>query len=133
MKKLILLISFLTLSLNSFSQTDTTKVTLPTRVVRLAAKDLVRYDGCKQELKLTQEKVIKLQEREIQKDTIISLLTTKDKNNQFIITQKDAQIGEYKGMTDDLKKELKGQRNKTFLYKVGTFIGLIATTFLLIK
>jgi hypothetical protein len=119
--------------LNSFSQTDTTKVTLPTRVVRLAAKDLVRYDGCKQELKLTQEKVIKLQEREIQKDTIISLLTTKDKNNQFIITQKDAQIGEYKGMTDDLKKELKGQRNKTFLYKVGTFIGLIATTFLLIK
>ncbi len=119
--------------MNSFSQTDTTKVTLPTRVVRLAAKDLVRYDGCKQELKLTQEKVIKLQEREIQKDTIISLLTTKDKNNQFIITQKDAQIGEYKGMTDDLKKELKGQRNKTFLYKVGTFIGLIATTFLLIK
>jgi biopolymer transport protein ExbD len=133
MKKLILLISFLTLSLNSFSQTDTTKVTLPTKVVRLAAKDLIRYDGCKVELKLTQEKVIKLQEREIQKDTIISLLTTKDKNNQFIITQKDAQIGEYKGMTDDLKKELKGQRNKTFLYKVGTFIGLIATTFLLIK
>jgi hypothetical protein len=119
--------------LNSFSQTDTTKVTLPTKVVRLAAKDLIRYDGCKVELKLTQEKVIKLQEREIQKDTIISLLTTKDKNNQFIITQKDAQIGEYKGMTDDLKKELKGQRNKTFLYKVGTFIGLIATTFLLIK
>lgn len=119
--------------MNSFSQTDTTKVTLPTKVVRLAAKDLIRYDGCKVELKLTQEKVIKLQEREIQKDTIISLLTTKDKNNQFIITQKDAQIGEYKGMTDDLKKELKGQRNKTFLYKVGTFIGLIATTFLLIK
>ena len=40
MTKLILLISFLTLSLNSFSQTDTTKVTLPTKVVRLAAKDL---------------------------------------------------------------------------------------------
>ena len=119
--------------MNSFSQTDTTKVTLPTRVVRLAAKDLVRYDGCKQELKLTQEKVIKLQEREVQKDTIISLLTDKDKNNQYIISQKDVQIGEYKGMTDDLKKELKGQRNKTFLYKVGTFIGLIATTFLLIK
>ena len=46
------------LSLNSFSQTDTTKVTLPTKVVRLAAKDLVRYDGCKIELKITQDKVI---------------------------------------------------------------------------
>ena len=121
------------LSLNSFSQTDTTKVTLPTKVVRLAAKDLIRYDGCKVELKLTQEKVIKLQEKEVQKDTIISLLTDKDKNNQFIIVQKDVQIGEYKGMTDDLKKELKGQRNKTFLYKVGTFIGIATSLFLFVK
>ena len=121
------------LSLNSFSQTDTTKVTLPTKVVRLAAKDLIRYDGCKVELKLTQEKVIKLQEKEIQKDTIISLLTDKDKNNQFIIVQKDVQIGEYKGMTDDLKKELKSQRNKTFLYKVGTFIGIATSLFLFVK
>ena len=133
MKKLILLISFLTLSLNSFSQTDTTKVTLPTKVVRLAAKDLVRYDGCKVELKLTQDKVIKLQEREVQKDTIINFLTVKDKNNQFIIGQKDVQIGEYKGMTDDLKKELKGQRNKTFLYKVGTFIGIATSLYLFVK
>jgi hypothetical protein len=119
--------------LNSFSQTDTTKVTLPTKVVRLAAKDLIRYDGCKQELKLTQDKVIKLQEREVEKDTIINFLTVKDKNNQFIIGQKDVQIGEYKGMADDLKKELKGQRNKTFLYKVGTFIGIATSLFLFIK
>ena len=121
------------LSLNSFSQTDTTKVTLPTKVVRLAAKDLVRYDGCKVELKLTQDKVIKLEEREIQKDTIINFLTVKDKNNQFIIGQKDIQIGEYKGMTDGLKKELRGQRNKTFLYKVGTFIGIATSLYLFVK
>ena len=124
MKKLILLISFLTLSLNSFSQTDTTKVCIPTKVARQAAKDLVRYDGCKQELKLTQEKVIKLEEREVQKDNIIGLLNDKDKNNQFIIGQKDLQIGEYKNMTDDLQKELKGQRNKTFWYKVLSFVSL---------
>ena len=115
--------------MNSFSQTDTTKVTLPTKVVRLAAKDLVRYDGCKEELKLTQLKVTKLEEREIQKDNIISLLTDKDKNNQYIIGQKDIQIGEYKGMTDDLKKELKGQRNKTFWYKVLSFVSLTTAVF----
>jgi hypothetical protein len=119
--------------LNSFSQTDTTKITLPTKIVRLAAKDLIRYDGCKQELKLTQDKVTKLEQREAQKDTIINFLTVKDKNNQFIIGQKDIQIVEYKGMTDDLKKELKGQRNKTFLYKVGTFLGIATSFFLLIK
>ena len=76
------------LSLNSFSQTDTTKVTIPTNIARLVAKDLVRYDGCKEELRLTQEKVIKLQEREIQKDTIITLLNEKDTTNQYIIHQK---------------------------------------------
>ena len=115
--------------MNSFSQTDTTKVTLPTKVVRLAAKDLIKYDGCKEELKLTQDKVIKLQEREVQKDTIINFLTVKDKNNQFIIGQKDAQIIEYKGMTDDLKKEVKSQRNKTFWYKVLAFVSLSTTVF----
>ena len=129
MKRLILLISFLTLSLNSFSQTDTTKVCIPTKVARQAAKDLVRYDGCKEELKLTQLKVTKLEEREVQKDTIISLLTAKDKNNQYIIGQKDVQIGEYKGMTDDLKKELKSQRNKTFWYKVLSFVSLSTAVF----
>ena len=121
------------LSLNSFSQTDTTKVCIPTKVARLAAKDLVRYDGCKEELKLTQQKVLKLEEREVQKDTIIKLLTDKDKNNQYIIGQKDIQIGEYKGMTDDLKKELKGQRSKTFWYKVGTFLGMATSLFLFVK
>jgi hypothetical protein len=115
--------------LNSFSQTDTTKVILPTKVVRLAAKDLIKYDGCKLELKLTQDKIIKLQEREVQKDTIINFLTVKDKNNQFIIGQKDAQIIEYKGMTDDLKKEVKSQRNKTFWYKVLAFVSLSTTVF----
>ena len=121
------------LSLNSFSQTDTTKVTLPTKVVRLAAKDLVRYDGCKVELKLTQEKVIKLEEKDVQKDNIIGLLNDKDKNNQFIIGQKDLQIGEYKSMTDDLQKELRRSRTKTFLYKVGTFLGLATSAYLFIK
>ena len=115
--------------MNSFSQTDTTKVTLPTKVVRLAAKDLVRYDGCKEELKLTQLKVTKLEERDAQKDTIINLLTDKDKNNQYIIGQKDVQIGEYKGMTDDLQKELKSQRNKTFWYKVLSFASLTTAVF----
>jgi hypothetical protein len=121
------------LSLSSFSQVDTTKVCIPTKTARLIAKDLIKYDGCVQELKLTQEKVLKLEEREVQKDTIIKLLNDKDKNNQFIIGQKDLQIGQYEHLTNDLQKELKGQRTKTFLYKLGTFIGVISTSYLLIK
>lgn len=131
------------MNLNCFSQTntnnqsqtqvsDTTKVKLKPFTARLVIKDIVRGEGCAEELKLTQEKVIKLTEREFQKDTIISLLESKDKNNQYIINQQGLQIDEFRNMTNDLKKEIKQTKVKTFLYKVGTFLGVLATSYLLI-
>ena len=131
------------MNLNCFSQTntnsqpqksvsDTTKVKLKPSTARLVIKDIVRGEGCEEELKLTQEKVVKLESRESQKDTIISLLESKDKNNQFIIGQLGLQNDEFRNMTNDLKKELKQTRNKTFLYKAGTLLGVLATSYLLI-
>ena len=132
------------MNLNCFSQTstnnqsqsqvtsDTTRVKLKPPTARLAIKDIIRGEGCEQELKLTQEKVIKLEERESQKDTIISLLESKDKNNQYIIGQQGLQIDEFRNMTNDLKKEIKQSKTNTFLYKVGTFLGVLATSYLLI-
>jgi hypothetical protein len=125
-----MLVSFLMLSLSSFSQADTTKILLPTKIARQVAQDLIRYDGCKLELNLTQQKVIKLQEREVQKDTIIKLLNDKDDNNKYIIHQNELQIGQYEHMTDDLRKELRASRTKTFLYKVGTFVGIALALYL---
>jgi len=119
--------------LSSFSQADTTKILLPTKTARLVAQDLIRYDGCKQEVKLLEEKIIKLDERDEQKDTIIGLLNTKDENNQYIIHQQELQIGQYEHLTDDLQKELKGQKVKSFLWKLGTGIGIITSSYLLIK
>jgi hypothetical protein len=121
------------LSLRSYSQQDTTKVLLPTKTDRLIYQDLLRFDGCKQELSLTQLKLTKVEAREVQKDTIISLLETKDKNNQFIIGQKDAQLKVSEELTNSLHKELKGQRTKTFLYKVGTFVGIATSLYLFVK
>jgi hypothetical protein len=121
------------LSLSSFSQADTTKTLLPTKTARLIAQDLIRYDGCKQELKFTQEKVIKLQEREVQKDTIIKLLNDKDENNKFIIHQNNLQIWQYEHLTHDLQTELSSQKTKNFLWKVGTFLGIITSGYLFIK
>jgi len=119
--------------LSSFSQADTTKVLIPTKTARLIVQDLIRYDGCRQELKLIQEKVIKLQEREVQKDTIIKLLNNKDENNKYIIHQNELQIGQYEHLTDDLQTELRGQRTKTFLWKVATFLGIATSSYLFIK
>ena len=114
------------LSLNSFSQVDTTKVCIPTKTARLVAQDLIRYDGCKQEVKLLEEKIVKLDERDEQKDTIIDLLNDKDENNQYIIHQQELQIGQYEHLTDDLTKEIKQRKRSTFLWKVVAG----ATTFL---
>lgn len=132
------------MNLNCFSQTntnnqsqrpvssDTTRVKLKPSTARLAIKDIVKGEGCEQELKLTQEKVIKLEERETQKDTIISLLESKDKNNQYIIGQQSSQLNLYNDMTKDLKKELKRTKTEKFLYKLGTFVGILTTSYLII-
>jgi hypothetical protein len=118
--------------LNSFSQIDTTRISLQSNIARLIAKDLIRYDGCSQELKLTQEKVIKLEQRESQKDTIIKLYEEKDENSEYIIRQYELQVGQYEHLTSDLQSELKKGRTKTFLYKVGTFLGILTTSYLLL-
>ena len=134
-----MLVLLVMLSLKGFSQTviqtetvDTSKVVLNVKVARLVYQDLLRYDGLKEEVSLMKLKFQKLEEREIQKDGIITILTQKDENNQFIIGKKDEQLKLSKELTDSLYKELKGQRTKTCLWRSGAFIGLGLTTSLLI-
>jgi hypothetical protein len=127
--------------LSSFSQTDitkpitktdTTKVRLNIPVAKLAIKDIIKGDGCQLELKETQVKLIKTEEREKEKDSHIVFLEEKDKNNNFMLGKKDQQLKVSEELTNSLHKELKGQRTKTFLWKVGTYAGIIASTYLLI-
>ncbi len=129
------------MSLNCFSQidtktllqsSDTTKVKLKFSTARLVIKDVIKGDGCEVELKLTQEKLIKTEEREKEKDSHIVLLEEKDKNSNFMLGKKDEQLKVSEELTNSLHKELKGQRTKTFLWKVGTYAGIIASTYLII-
>ena len=128
-------------SLSSYSQTDTTKtvvsdttkVIIPTRVARLAFQDLLRYDGAKLEINEL-NKVITLKDEQIgfykQKD---SLKDQKIENLELIINKKDEQFGLEKEKSESLLKELKGQRVKTFLFKVGSFVGIVMTSLFLLK
>lgn len=113
-------------------QTDTTKIRLKVPVAKLVVKDILKGDGCEIELKLTQEKLIKTEEREKEKDSHIILLEEKDKNNNFMLGKKDEQLKVSEDLTNSLHKELKGQRTKTFLWKVGTYAGIIASTYFII-
>jgi len=128
-------------SLSSFSQTDTTKpktendttkVRLKVPVAKLVIKDIIKGDGCEAELKLTQEKLIKTEEREKQKDTQISLLEEKDKNNNFMLGKKDEQLKTSEELTNELHKELKSEKRNKFLWKLGTYVGIITSTYLIL-
>ena len=131
MKKLIVLIALLLVSFKSFSQTDTI-VSLKEPVARLVIKDLVSYDGLKLELKETIE-LLTLERKKVQvKDSVIVSLQTKSLNLQEIINKTNEQYSLEAQKSQDLVKELKGQRRTTFLYKLGTTVGMAATAILLL-
>jgi hypothetical protein len=124
----------------SFSQTVTktesetdTIVPLKVTIAKLVIKDLIKGDGATQEVK-DLNKIITLKDEQIvlfkQKDTLKS---SQIDNLNFIISKKDEQFSLEREKSESLLKELKGQRRKTFLYKVGSFIGVITTGLYLLK
>lgn len=131
MKKLIVLIPLLLVSFKSFSQNDTI-VSLTEPQAKLVIKDLVSYDGVKQELEKTIE-LLTLERKKVQvKDSIVFSLEKKTLNLQEIINKTNEQYQLESQKSQDLLKELKGQRRTTFLYKLGTTVGMVATALLVL-
>lgn len=124
--------------MKSFSQTVTktnvdTVVALKVPVAKLVIKDLMKGDGAVAEV-IELNKVVSLKDEQIglykQKD---SLKEQKIGNLELIITKKDEQFSLERQKSESLLKELKGQRTKTFFYKVGSFLGIIMTSLYLLK
>jgi hypothetical protein len=67
------------------------------------------------------------------KDEIIFTLNSKITNLDYIISQKDEQFKLEREKSESLLKELKSEKRKTFLYKVGTIVGAIAVGVLLVN
>jgi hypothetical protein len=130
MRKRILLIILLLVSFKSFSQNDTI-VSLREPVAKLVIKDLIEGDGTKVELISTLELLKLEQKKVVLKDSVIGTLNIKVLNLEDIIGKKDEQFSLEREKSEQLEKELKRQRRKTFLYKVGTYIGAGALLVLL--
>jgi hypothetical protein len=128
-----MIILFMTLT--CFSQTGTKDTIVPLKipVAKLVIKDLLQGDGNKQELKEAY-KVIDLQKGEIslfkQKD---SLKDQKITNLDLIITKKDQQFDLERQKSESLLGELKNEKKKTFLYKLGTYAAAIVSVLYLTK
>lgn len=113
-------------------QTDTiVPLTIPT--AKLIIKDLIKGDGAQIEL-VELQKVLQLtNEKMALKDEVIFTLNSKISNLDYIILQKDEQFKLERDKSESLLKELKSEKQKTFLYKVGTVIGVVAVGFLLVN
>jgi len=136
MKKLAMLTIMLLTSCISFSQTVTKTdsiVPLQIPIAKLVIKDIIKGDGTLLELKETQKELQLTNQKILLKDNIISNLNNKIDNLDYIINQKDSQFKLEREKSDSLLKELKGQRTKTFLYKLGMYAGVIATSVLILK
>ena len=124
----------------SFSQTVTKEIvktdtivplTIPT--AKLVIQDLVKGDAALVEIIELQKIVILTNEKLALKDEIISTMNSKISNLDYIIKQKEEQFKLEREKSESLVKELKSEKRKTFLYKVGTYVGLVATGILLVK
>ena len=139
MNKLIPLISLLLLSFNSFSQQDTaiksvdSIVPLQAPVARLVIKDLIEGDGNKEELQETVKVLGLTQEKLVLKDEVISSLDSKVLNLQTIIDTKQEQFDLQKELSDKLETELRLEKTKSFLYKIGTGVGVVASVLLYLQ
>ena len=139
MKKLILLISLLFWSLNSFSQQDTaiksvdSIVPLKAPIARLVIKDLLQGDGDKKELEETNKVLTLTQEKIILKDDIIASLNSKVLNLETIIETKQEQFDLQQELSGKLEAELKVEKTKSFLYKIGTGVGVVASVLLYLQ
>ena len=112
MKKLTLLILLVIVSLKSFSQIDTTRVSLEEQIARLVIKDLIEGDGAKKELSITLEKVSLLNQKIVLKDSIINTNTQQISNYNSIVSQKDSQVIMFQDLSDKLQNDLRKQKLK---------------------
>lgn len=106
----------------SFSQTDTTKVTLPVQTVRLVVKDLIQGDFYKKELELVYEKS-RIYEQKL--ENLESIIFTKDKiitNYEKVISTKDRQITESNKVIEKLNIELQKSKKRNNITTVGTSV-----------
>lgn len=134
----MLFITIVLTSLKSFSQIDinnsfdTTKVIITQDIARQIATDLVRLDGCVEELQLTELKIYKLEEKIMYKDSIINFQLEKEQNYQFIIQEKSNQIKIYEDLSDEYQNKIKSQNKEIFFYKLGSVVvGLSATLYII--
>jgi len=117
MKKLVLSIFLMTMSLSSFSQTatDTSSIQLRKPIAKLVIKDLIIGDGSKEQISILNTKIGLLENKIVLKDSIIFNLNTKVTNYESILNVKGDQLAISQELSKKLEKDLAKAKLKSKL------------------
>jgi len=117
MKKLVLSIFLMMMSLSSFSQTatDTLSIQLQKPVARLVIKDLIIGDSSKEQISILNTKIELLENKIVLKDSIISNLNDKVTNYESILNIKGDQLALSQELSKKLQRDLTKAKFKSKL------------------
>jgi len=123
------------MSYNSFSQTviDSTKIVLTKPVAKLVIKDIVIGDQLKVKLKTIEELLGQTNLKLNTQSILVTNLNGQITNYKNIITDLSSKSSIQSDLSKDLETALKASKRRTFLYKVGSVIGGVATLILLVQ
>lgn len=106
---------------------------MPKVIVKEVIKDLIKGDASKREVVVLNDVVAQKGIQLTTKDTIIANLQQQIFNFESIISNKDKQGTLAEQLNKDLEKALRKSKRRTFFYKVGTGVGVLASLLLLSK
>ena len=84
-------------------------------IAKLVIKDLITGDGAKEELVLSTDKILLLEQKVVLKDSVINNLNSKIGNFNSILNTKTDQLALSRELSEKLQKDLKKQKLKTKL------------------
>ncbi len=126
---------------NAISQTGIPKsnskvsnlVTIDTLIARKIANDLISGDFCRAEIKLVRSNLLLTKKEVVLKDSIINTLGKQKEKLNLIISKKDEMFTKQEEISNTYRKELSKQKATTFLYKALSLLGVLSTTYFIIK
>ena len=123
------------MSYNSFSQTvtDSTKIVLTKPIAKLVIKDIVIGDQLKVKLKTIEELLGETNLKLNTQSILVTNLNGQISNYKNIITDLSSKSSIQNDLSKDLENALKASKRRTFLYKVGSVVGGVATLILLVQ
>jgi ribosome-associated translation inhibitor RaiA len=112
---------------------DSRKIQLTKPIAKLVIKDLLKGDGLSTEIKTMQLLLTETNNKFLSQSDLVFNLKTQITNFESVNKQLNFKFEAQERLSKELETSLRRQKNKTKLYKIGTYIGVAAVGILIVK